>query len=112
MNVERFLSWFLQIGAIVSVAACAVGTGLMTLAPGGTPIDDPARLATLSCADFCAGNPGAQIALAGLIGLVGVSASRLIVCAILFFRPGDRKYSLFAIATLALIASAVAFRLW
>jgi len=111
MSLEKTIAGFLRYGAFLSVFLCVVGIAWL-LAAGGLPsLDvmkglDPIDLTAmgrLSAAELTA--------LAGLAALVAVSIGRLLLCAVMFGRMGDRRFVAISIVTVVMVAAAALFRL-
>jgi uncharacterized membrane protein len=105
-GLEHRLARVLTIGTYVSMALVAVGLVLF-VAGGGSPLDSgpPLSLATLG-ADLLAGRSAAFLWL-GTLGVVGTPALRVVGALIGYWRNGERRMALVALAILAVVGLGV-----
>jgi hypothetical protein len=107
--LERTLAAWLRWGTRASLALAAAGLAWMAFRGPGIRVADLPALA--SCPWPCDDLPGARLVLAGAALLIAVSAGRLVVLALLWARQGDRRMAAMALAAMALVLAALAFRM-
>ena len=105
-GLESALARVLTIGTYGSMALVAIGLVLL-VARGSSPLDPgpPLSLATLP-GDLVAGRPEAFLWL-GILGVVSTPALRVLGALIGFWRGGERRMALVALAILAVVGLGV-----
>lgn len=105
-GLESALARVLAVGTYASMALVAIGLVLL-VAGGGSPLDPgpPLNLATLG-ADLVAGRPAAFLWL-GILGVVATPATRVAGALIGFWRRGERRMALVAVAILVVVGLGV-----
>lgn len=105
-GLESTLARVLTIGTFVSMALVAIGLVLL-VAGGRSPLDPapPLSLATLG-PDLLAGRPAAYLWL-GILGVVATPAARVIGALLGFWRGGERRMALVALAILAVVGAGI-----
>lgn len=107
--MERTLASWLRWGTRGALALAAAGLAWMAFRGPEVRVVDLPGLA--ACPWPCDPVPGGSLVLAGTGLLIAVSAGRLVVLAVLWARQGDRRMAAMALAAMALVLAALAFRL-